>query len=346
LIGFKSKFPKKYDPSDVFFWHDLEHKKIIESVGKDWVRDRSECIIGTKSDSPYSFCLPKMQTWGVAVLGNYKIENSAEVRITLPSWDEPDYSQEDRQNETPIDWKVTVTAFGLQPNKFYIFQRYNDTSFLPNGTRKGSPDKVLLVKPEKEEHAIVDKISTKSATHYRCILQHDINPAWMKLDQDLLSEQGVNLFDLISNTSSSEISSKGKSHSGKTSEKTSTKAGNSASKTTANEEKSKKANNDKNSTKESKKKSSKLDENCDGKKSDDCEEDKEAHQEAGDIEKSAKIGKQIGASQRPKNSTLLPFQIVLLLTCFLFASIWVCHRKVPFRNDVYVSLLEFEDEEC
>ena len=93
--------------------------------------------------------------------------------MRLPSWDEPDYSQEDRQNETPIDWKVTVTAFGLQPNKFYIFQRYNDTAFLPNGTRKGSPDKLLLVKPEKEEHAIVDKISTKSATHYRCILQRN-----------------------------------------------------------------------------------------------------------------------------------------------------------------------------
>jgi len=349
LIGFKSKFQKKYDPSDVFFWQDLKHKKNIESVGKDWVRDRSECIPSSSQDeSPDPFCMPKMQNWGVAVLGNYEMENSTKIRINLPSWEEPDYSLEDRQREAPIHWNVTVTAYGLQPNKFYSFLRYNDTAFLPNGTRAGSPDKIVLVKPEKEEHEIVDEISTNSATHYRCILQNDIDPAWLKLDQELLSSQGVNIFELVSNTNntnstnSSGILSKEKSHIEKNSKRISTDSGKSASKAPVK--------NDKASTKDSKKRSPKSDENCNGEKSDDCEEDKEAHQEAGDIEKSAKLGKQIGAAANPTHATPLSFHTVLLLTSFfwpfLFASIWICHRKVPFRQGVYASLLEFEDQEC
>ena len=168
----------QYDPSSLatlaIYYNDLyENTHRSLSVTSD-VQSRKGCRQSAAPVQPYTYCLPQSINYGVALFG---IQDSSKethrMVLTMPSWTEPDYGDEDGIHAKPIMFTVSATVYGLTPFASYAVLRFDSYQTLPtdNFARSSAVTKRFNFTATGSTHSLTqfDAFMSDSTVFYRTV---------------------------------------------------------------------------------------------------------------------------------------------------------------------------------
>lgn len=115
------------------YFNDLHSHTTQRKNVSSFVSTRKDCAASLPWDKRFEYCLPSLVDYGYRVHGNLDTKQElVPTRLSVPSWDEPDYSVEDGRHEKPVVLSATVHVSNLVPGQSYALLRFNDPDTVPH----------------------------------------------------------------------------------------------------------------------------------------------------------------------------------------------------------------------
>jgi len=78
------------------------------------ILSRSSCQVASPLPQPHPYCIPSGANFAIALQGNVDEANETErMKLIIPQNNEPDWGDEDKLNETPINMNISGKIVGL-----------------------------------------------------------------------------------------------------------------------------------------------------------------------------------------------------------------------------------------
>eukprot|EP00798_Chlamydomonas_sp_ICE-L_P024071 gene24071-9647_t len=146
-------------------------------MSQDVVRNAAggELLVGTEN------VLPALQSgskytstkamWLLPDCTSCSAKETFPIEVSVPSWKEPDYSEEDQLFETPILFTASVTVSGLTSGQTYSVYRFDDRQTLPssNFAREGYA-KTVVFTATGSSYSFSDSFISSASVFYRAVL--------------------------------------------------------------------------------------------------------------------------------------------------------------------------------
>lgn len=156
----------------VLYYNDL-YLSTTRTMSLTDIKTRAACFQAEPPVQPFSYCFPTPINHGLAVTGN---KNSLETyRVILKLWDaeEPDWGDEDKLHEKPIEFTPRAIISGLTTNKSYALLRFDSVESLPPTSVKfidGSwSERIDFVANKGEHEVILGAIMSDGTYFFRCV---------------------------------------------------------------------------------------------------------------------------------------------------------------------------------
>lgn len=159
-------------------WLSTLYEKNLQLVER--FETREECTSEEASD-PSVWCIPKAENFAIALTGIKDTKKETlRTRLVMPSWTEPDWSEVDGLDETPVPFTVDAVVSGLSVGKRYSILRFSSLASLPSSdflkSRKYTKRKDFTATATKMTFSKLDTFSSNSTMFFRTVRNTDPVP--------------------------------------------------------------------------------------------------------------------------------------------------------------------------
>lgn len=162
-----------HDKHSIYF-NDLHGSSTIRVDIPEFVKSRKECSsvgIAFPHDK-FRYCLPASVNYGIRVRGNADHDGVLlPVRLHLTTWEEPDYSLEDKLHAKPVELQGTVTVNHMKPGARYALLRYDNALIVPhrNFLKSNYHARHDFTAPSQGKAEFKTKFMSDSTVFFRCV---------------------------------------------------------------------------------------------------------------------------------------------------------------------------------
>ena len=122
-VGYYSENGLEYSENDKIYYNDLFFTFTRENTLKDFIKTAKECH--TEKAQNREWCMPKDVNYASAIFGFKGMAETVKAKLSVGRIDEPDWSEEDKQNQKPVPLTGTLSMSGMQKGQSYSIYRFS-----------------------------------------------------------------------------------------------------------------------------------------------------------------------------------------------------------------------------
>jgi len=130
IVGYKTDSSGDVDG---LYHYDLYLNYLSLTSGANLHATRKECKQKESPVQPFDYCLPDDYDYAISVHGVKDPKGELyRTKLVAPTWWEPDYSEEDKLHETPVEFVFQAVISGLTKGDTYTILRFDSPDAVPS----------------------------------------------------------------------------------------------------------------------------------------------------------------------------------------------------------------------